>query len=657
MKDENKVTMLEKILIFSLVGIVPFLVYAVTYDLPMLGEGGASVTLVDYFNYIKVQAIKTIAVVMLFDMVANSLISESKGNSNVTLKERIKDKLNSKYVFLLLIVISTLIAYAFSDFKALARVGAIERFEGIWTHFSYVIIFIYCLKFFKKDKAIDIFAYATLFSTFIVGGIGTLQFFGINPFATSFMKNLTYKNFAINIVIPGSFTTMYNTNTSGTYAVMMMFILAIILVLYNSKKIRAIAAVDFVLVFVTFMNSLSEASYIAFVVGVGVFALLVLIKLYNDKKKKQANILLGVYIAVFILASAFAFTSEKVGNLVDRFIGPEALFTDWSIENNNEVYFYNADDEYIKIVTNENGFEVFEETEKIYEGDFEDGRSTSLETQKFGTITLLDTVGSDGQKYINFNDYFLIKDSNETQLVEKNSLTPMKYYKGIGFERHPNLFTNRGFIWSRSIPMLLENPIRGVGSDVFFVVFPNDDYVGKAFGAQPDVTIDKPHNVYLNMAINNGILYLVGFIGIVFVVVKEKCTLLYKTNISNRKALAVMLYIACISGYLVNVLATDSLVVIVMLFWIILSLDNDVFYKMSETAALDDKNTKKTQVKLSKNNKPQKPVAKIEPTQVDDVKNDTELETNKQQDIVEEVNYDEIGFDYKDFISDDEQQS
>lgn len=582
MKDTNKATTFQKILIFTLVGIVPFIVYALTYNLPILNDNGEYLEMFDYFNYAKVFVIKIVALLMLLDMTADTLISENKSYTNDTFIQRIKNNLNSKLIFISLIVISTIIAYIFSDYKAIARFGAIERFEGIWTHFSYAIIFIYCLRFFKKDDAFNVFTYATLFSTFIVGGIGTLQFFNINPFISSLMKSLTYKNYDINIVSNGSFTTMYNTNTSGTYALLMMFILAIIFILYNNRTIRIISIIDFILVSITFINSYSEASYVALIVGVGVFLLLSLIKLFKTGNKKEGFILLIASIGIFVVALIFALTSPKVASLFERFMGPEATFSDWSIENNNEVYFYNPDDKYIKVITSDTGYQVFENDQKIYEGDFTDGLITSLDTQNFGTIQLVDALGYDGQNYINFNNYFLIKNANETQLSRKEDLTYIEHYKGIGFKRYPNLFTNRGFIWSRSIPLFLERPLVGYGADVFFMVFPNDDYAGKALSNQPaSVMIDKPHNIYMNMSINNGILYLVGFIGIVFVVIKEKCTLLYKDNISNRNSVAIMMYISAVTAYLTNSLATDSLVVIAMLFWVILSFDNTIFSKDS----------------------------------------------------------------------------
>lgn len=582
MKDTNEITMFQKLLIFSLVGIVPCLVYAVSYSLPITNYSIAPVEMFDYFNYIKVFAIKLIAFFMLLDMLADSLTSEKKNYVSLTFKERIKNIFKSRYAFLILILLSTTLAYIFSDIKPIARFGAIERFEGIWVHFSYVIIFIYCSRFFKMNKAFNVFSYAILFSTFIVGGIGTLQFFNINPFASSLMKSLTYKNFNLNIVMPGSFTTMYNTNTSGAYALLMMFILAIIFTLYKSKKIRAITVVDFIFIFITFINSYSEASYIAFIGGVGVFVLLSIIKFFKDNKKKEAIILTSICAFMLIITLMFAFVSEKGIILIENFIGPEAVFTDWKIENNNEVYFYNADDEYIKFITSNDGFQIFEMDKKIYEGDFVDGSFTPIETENFGTIELLDITESNGFNYINFNNYFLIKNANETELVQKESLMTLKYYKGIGFERHPNLFTNRGFIWSRSIPMLLKRPF-GFGSDVFFMAFPNDDYVGKAFGNQPEgILIDKPHNIYLNMAINNGFLYVIGFIGIVFIILKERCLSLYKNNVGNRKAIAIMLYISGIMAYLINGLATDSIVVITTLFWVILSFNNTTFHVSDE---------------------------------------------------------------------------
>lgn len=574
MKENNNITKFETFIIFCLIGIVPFVVGATTYSMPQMGADGSAAAMFDYFNYIKVGIIKLMAILIVFDFGAGVLTGTLKFN----IKKIDFKKLDKRYIFIIIMAISTIIAFLVSDYKKTALFGAYERFEGMWVHFAYMIIFIYAIKVFKKVGAFDVITWSTLVSTFIVGGIGTLQFLNVDVFNSEFMKALTYKNYDIQITMPGSFTTMYNTNTSGAYAVLMMFLLSIIFVIAKKGYVKVMAVVDFVFVTITFLNSYSEASYISFIGGLSVLLLIYLVVLFSKKDYKKCGIIAGITAILVIVIGVVALNNDKVINLLERFEGPVATFTDWSQDGNN-FYFYNKDDDYLEFELLDDEYNIYEGENLIFTEPYETNNIdvlTTLDTNNFGNEVQVGITTSplDQQNYINFNNYFYIRYNDQPAIVNMDTLEEAVHYDFIGFEGYGNLFTNRGYIWSYSLPLILQHPL-GVGSDVFFKIFPNDNFVGEAFYNQPDVTIDKPHNLYMDMAINNGILYLVGFIGIVVLSFKDKFKLIVSKENVNKKAIA--LYIAGISTFLINVLATDSLVVLTMLFWLLLALSKENF--------------------------------------------------------------------------------
>lgn len=659
MKENNRITKFETFIIFCLLGIIPFIVGATLYDMPQMVADGSATQMFDYFNYIKASIIKVLALFIVLDFGA-SFFTETN-NSKIDFKKINLKTIDKKYIFAILMVASVIIAFFVSDYKKIASLGAYERFEGMWIHFSYIIIFIYALKVFKKLGAFDVVTYATLLSTFIVGGIGTLQFLNVDVFNSEFMKALTYKNYDIQITMPGSFTTMYNTNTSGAYALLMMFLLAVIFVITKKTYVKAIAVLDFVLVTITFLNSYSEASYIAFLAGLGVLLIVYLVVLLGEKNYKKFGIITIFAVVVFIGTSIVALSNVKVQGLVERFIGPVATFTDWKQDENN-FYFYNKDDDYLE-------FELLDNEYNIYEGDnliFTESYDTSdidvlttLSTENFGDEVQvgITTSSLDNENYINFNNYFYIRYGETPAIVDMNTLSEAVHYDSIGFEGYGNLFTNRGYIWSYSIPLVFQHPF-GIGSDVFFKVFPNDNFVAEAFYNQPDVTVDKPHDLYLDMAINNGIMYLIGFIGIVVLSFKDKFKLILSYENVNKKAIAI--YIAGASTFLVNVLATDSLVILTLLFWLYLAFSNEFFIKEYEynrnKAVASNKNVKSNEkIKSSKNKN-----AEISKVIEKDVVLNVEVEEpikyedeDKKEETSEEINYDEIGISYKDILTQD----
>ncbi len=661
----NKATITEMLLMFFLIGIIPFLVYAKLFVYPMYGtDEGDWIKAYDYFIIIKNRAILLVAAIMVIEKVV----------SYVTMAEMPKPDfrklLKPVYVFSGLIVFSTILAFIFSDYKYIATRGAIERFESIWIHFSYIIIFVYSLNFFKKDNALKIFSVSILVSAFVVGGIGALQFVGYNPMAKDWFINLTTsEGSSLLIDAPGSFTTMYNTNTSGSYAVFMLFVLGIIFVTNKDIKFRIVTIIDTIFIGITFLNSYSEASYIAFIAGVGAVVLLTIVLLFINGKRTAGGALTGVVVASAVVV-LFAITSvdsisSKFNSMLTSFIGPEATFTDWKQEN-NEFYFYNNDDDYIKIALNGSTYEVYEEENLLYTDSGILDVANTIVTEDFGTLTFVN-FEINGERYTSFNEYFYIKNvADDYMLVDATTLAEVAYVPFVGFEGYGNLFTNRGYIWSRSIPLLLDRPIVGYGADVYSTVFPNYDVVGKALSGQPmDVIVDKPHNIYLNMAINNGTIYLIGFIGIVVLAFKNSFKAFFVKDENVNKA-AVILYISGLVVYLVNGLSTDNLVIIIAMFWVYLALDNNLFRQIKfveisevETGIKSTKATKNSKAnskevlveKIDENNK--KEVKEVKEVK-EEIKAEEKAEVNETtESIVEEINYDEIGVSYADLVSKD----
>ncbi len=564
---ENQLSYAEMFLMFFIVGVIPFLVYVCQYTYVVSGK-----EIYDVFNLVKVRAIKLSAVLIILNWLGSKPPEE-----NIDFKTKYLTKRN---IFLGLIVLGTLIAFLFSDNKALSLHGAEERFEGLWIHLCYIIIFLFGVNYFEKEEAFDFFSYGVLLSTFVVGFIGTLQFFHINIFEYKwFIDMITLMEMNVTINSPGSYSTMYNINTSASYALLMMFLLGTNYFITDKPIVKKITYVNLVLIFVTFVNSFSAASYIGLAGAIFVLIVLFITRLLVLRERRIGLIFSSAFAVVIVLGLIFVSTSDKVQSKIASVIGPEATFTDWS-QDGNAFYFYNKDDEYLKVETQiDNGYKVYEGEELIYTDNSATPLEQTLTTENFGNVVIGDYVHpSDNNVYINFNNYFSIANSGEPILVSTENLAPLHYVEFAGFEGYGNLFTNRGYIWSRSIPMVWNSNFIGYGSDTFIVKFPNDDLIGKKFNNQElNVFVDKPHNIYLNMLINNGILYLIGYLGIVVSVLISKSKLLFCKDANKYNWKALLLYISGIFAYLINGLSTDNLVIIIVLFWVYLSLSDDVF--------------------------------------------------------------------------------
>ncbi|MBQ4506387.1 MAG: O-antigen ligase family protein [Firmicutes bacterium] len=92
----------------------------------------------------------------------------------------------------------------------------------------------------------------------------------------------------------------------------------------------------------------------------------------------------------------------------------------------------------------------------------------------------------------------------------------------FGFEGRERLGSGRGAIWANSLPMLKNSIFIGPGADTYCINYPQYDY-GYKYTLQNNILIvvDKPHCIYLDIALNTGLVSLVFWLGIIALFVKE----------------------------------------------------------------------------------------------------------------------------------------
>lgn len=133
---------------------------------------------------------------------------------------------------------------------------------------------------------------------------------------------------------------------------------------------------------------------------------------------------------------------------------------------------------------------------------------------------------------------------------------------------HDKAFSKRGFIWSRTIPLLRKTLFLGMGSAAFPFEFPNNDYVAmsKYFGLR--TIVDKPHSYYLGFAHAHGVVAL-GILLLLFswnTVRSLQMLLPSQTTAANP---IVLPYFAGFVGFILAALCNDSTVGVAAPFWVI----------------------------------------------------------------------------------------
>lgn len=145
----------------------------------------------------------------------------------------------------------------------------------------------------------------------------------------------------------------------------------------------------------------------------------------------------------------------------------------------------------------------------------------------------------------------------------------------IGFEGKEKIGSSRGYIWSRTFPLLENCLITGYGPDTFTYIFPQNDVLAKyysyeQFGQGFYVTVDKPHNMYIQIFYSSGLIALLAFLGIVVFYLVD-CFRLYalRREYRTEQAMGISVMLGIV-GYLAAGMFNDSVVSVAPIFWILL---------------------------------------------------------------------------------------
>ncbi len=147
----------------------------------------------------------------------------------------------------------------------------------------------------------------------------------------------------------------------------------------------------------------------------------------------------------------------------------------------------------------------------------------------------------------------------------------------VGFEGHMNFGSGRGFIWSRTLPLLKKAALIGYGADSFCIVFPHEDYAGKYSESKwydsINTIIDKPHNMYLGAAVGTGCVSMLALVALYGMYLVQSVRLFWKRQLGSDYLNFVGAGLMCgVTAFAVTGLVDDSTVSTMPMFYTLLGL-------------------------------------------------------------------------------------
>ena len=135
------------------------------------------------------------------------------------------------------------------------------------------------------------------------------------------------------------------------------------------------------------------------------------------------------------------------------------------------------------------------------------------------------------------------------------------------------LASKRGYIWSRTTPLLGNTLFTGYGPDTFALFFPQHDVIGKIkYFNSPAILVDKAHNFYLQIWTNTGFISLLALIILFLIYLSRNIFYFFNINFSNFYSQIGIAFLGATLAYFTAALFNDSVISVAPVFWTILGL-------------------------------------------------------------------------------------
>lgn len=383
--------------------------------------------------------------------------------------------------------------------------GNFESFESCIVLIVYTILALYAYQIMECERDYKFIWYSILAISIIFVMIGTFQMFGHDLLDYQWIQRLIMTNDQFSMFagdIEDTFTgnnvylTLYNPNYAGV-TLSMLFAVNWVMALTESQKKRrvfyfALATILLTLIWFTY----SRASLLA------VILILVLscFRFLKQVKKRQILIIagaLGMLLLVLVCVDA-TLDFKYLSRMIDK----------------------NTREPLTSMTTDENGIHICYDdvTYDLYiESDTLFCMTSSVETPLTATegSDMLLPIGKDTYAVFYDNEIYIQIADNMLTFVKENdtyfyetpsgNLSPMTNVDAVNLHGLEYIGSARGYIWSRTIPLLRDFLFIGSGPDTFAEVFPQEDYAGKiVYSDRPDMVIEKAHNDYLTKWVQTG---------------------------------------------------------------------------------------------------------------------------------------------------------
>ena len=578
----NKLKLLPIGLILCIVPLIVF-VKIVTVDDTIVEFWTGQREVVDFFSYYKSTWFIGLSIGALIFCVTYILYCKKK------------IYLSKVYIPLLIYGFLTFLSTILSEYPSQALWGFPDRYEGFIVILCYLLVCIITSHLIDSEFDIKYLLTFLSISVTIVSLIGIFQYFGFDLFQTQFGKELILPKAIENMASSLKFSfpihyiyaTLYNPNYVGTFFAMATPICLVAVLKCQKLLFKILAIILCILSYSSLIGSLSFTGYI----GAAIAFLFVIVILRRDFIKRT-NLIPLLVTAICCISMTIIMNSVADGAVfnelqISRFFpqktttqsqpadSSSAQLKDLTINKNVVTLYFDKNKLNISFDPEKKELAFFDENNTPLDLKYttsDDGAVVNFINEPFKSIKiniynqLVQIIASEST-IINTT----IKEDYSFSIVNPSgTITDITKAESFGFEGRELWGSSRGYIWSRSIPLVKDTILLGHGPDTFAMYFPQTDYVAKLKYLMGFYTVvDKPHNIYLQIGINTGVLSLIAFLCFFMWYVVRSLMLYFRRPYENIYSYAGVGCLSAVIAYLAAGIGNDSTICVSPIFWIL----------------------------------------------------------------------------------------
>jgi hypothetical protein len=604
-KSVHSLQLLPAMLFTSFVILIVHQFKYVRADMSTYYWSGGQTNLNDFFSYYKSVAIEDITVLMILFLLYRFVTQSLAVKRSVF------------YIPMGIYLFFVLLSFFFSEKQYVAWNGWNDRFEGTFVIICYILMLFYIINSVNSERNLKWMLYSLAGVTIVLSTLGVSQALGRDFFQTALGQKLLVPNKTLDdgqtvwdaidkTVASGEdylvfefknreiYQTVYNINYVSFYLTLLLPIFALLFIREKHFVKKTIWGLIFALLVFNLIGSSSSSGLMGSAVIVVIAVILLNKRLLRWRKSIVILVAVTVVVGGFTfdrwsseLTQAFkgvfgnataqaADLPEEIpadkagasGHKIDYFItnakgltfsldGSAATF---SIAPGGKLVLTDASGEDIALSQDADSGDITPVDER-----FEDAYIFLAQNAKKDEFLVFALRGEEKQWR------FLIRSDVDNRLIFQNDFERTVDLIDVphwGFKNNPGFGNGRGYIWSASLPMLKDTLLIGKGADTYCIYFPHRDYVTKYnSGFNANLIVDKPHNMYIGIAFNTGLISLIALLSLFGIYIVQSFRLYRRDSFDTFASFAGAGIFLGICGFLTAATVNDSTVSVMPMFY------------------------------------------------------------------------------------------